>query len=661
MSLPNGSKELSSSIGPSNVYYLIGENEVLSTFTSDNFSRPLGRPFDNCETINIDPNIIKTIEESLPETKNSAVKLFDTFPNILDNDPDITVDDTYADGVDIEVTFVSEGAGYLNAFGYYFYYINGSGQPKIITNADSNINSNENDPYYRPTIVFPNASFSRSGGQLVSGMTRKLKGNLPSGKFKNVKVGFFLIPNGWKTSSNGYLSTGTGHVMHTTWRFNSNYNASYLNETNVAKHDTRRGIQSAILWYVDSQSWILSFEDILRPSGDSDYNDLVLLVKKTPVPDATELSRYTAVAPSATINTKGQTDSDGQFLWLNHADTCNNGTDLICDRKIYFKEADISYKKYGETITVSPKEYVKSIMEKLNWNYVYSGVGIVEETSTTITQRFRFRPADIANNRVTTQTYDKVKLYLLSRAYNVDNTTHVNDVGGTNYSMLLDYQSVFVDLWYSSPGNSKYINREDFTFKCGTVENSSLRELNTNFEKSTLVLLAWGDPHIQQLDGSSYKMPDDEGTYILLNNSNILIEAQTFKSPHTEQIPELKGTTFFKKITIDVKNKSKFEINLDNFEFCSQGNFVRHIFGYDKKALNNITDPYMRECLNNDPSLICLSVFIEGLKVTFVKLPTIIDVQNIVLFDMESLKYYGAIKSIGGMVSRNELYKIDKK
>ncbi|VBB18235.1 protein of unknown function DUF4114 [Yasminevirus sp. GU-2018] len=648
MSLPSGSKELSGSIGPTNVYYLTNEYTVSSSFSTSYYTSQLAKPKVNLTQTVVDPNIIRTVEEALPETSNNVASLFTKFPNIINNDPDITVGSTETD---IEVTFVSEGAGYLNAFGYYFYYINGSGAPKILTNSDSNTNSNQSDPYYRPTIVFPNASYSRSGGDLQAGMTRKLKGNLPNGKFKNVKVGFFVIPNGWKTSGNGYLSKGTGYVMHTTNVFNANYNPAYLNESNVALSDVRRGIQSALLFYMNELSWILSFEDILRPSGDSDYNDLVLLVKKTPSPDSTEIARYTSVVPSADADTVGQADSDGLFLWLDASKVCTDGSNLVYDRKTYFRSTNIRFMKDEEEVSISPKEYVKSIMTRLNWNYTSSGAGIVDETATTITQRFTFRPSDITTNTKN----GKVKLYLLSRNYNVENTTPVNDVGQTNYDMLLDYQSVFVDLWYKAPGTSTYIINEDFTFKCGSTQNTDLETLGTNFEKTTLVLLAWGDPYIQKLDGTAYKVPDTEGIYTLLQNSKIVVEAETSKSPHTEQLPEFQGTTFFKRFVIDIKNKSRFEIDLNTFTFSAQGAPIRFSMGYDKDSLRNLNDECLKSAIESETNFSCLSVYIEGVKVTFVKLPSRIDIQNVVLFDMGSIKYYAMPESQGGMIHQDQL------
>lgn len=653
MSIPSGAKELNGSIGPTNVYYLTDVNTVTSSFSVTDFTSKTAKPTKNCNKNIVSPATTKTIEDVLPDTFSTGLPtLFTKFPNFVDNTLDITIESTETD---LDLTFINEGAEYSNACGYYFYYIDSNGDPKVLTNADSNTNSNPTDPYFRPTIVFPNASLNRSGGNLQPGLTRILKGNLPNGKFQNVNVGFFIISNGWNSSpSHGHLSTGTGYVMHTTNQLNANYDSSYLSEEDVPLTDPRRGIQSTLLFYYDKSSWILSFEDILRPEGDSDFNDLILFVKSTPGPDEVVVERYTSVVPQIDDNVKGQSDSEGIYIWVDVADVCNDGSDLLFDRKTYFRSNNITFMRYDEEITISPKEYVKGIMQNLNWNYTDVGTGIIDETTTSITQRFRFRPIDISSN-----TSDgKAKLYILSRGFNVDTVLPVNEVSATNYDMLLDYQSVYVDLWHENPGNSTYIINEDFTFWCGTngdVPNNALETLGTNFTKTTVVLLAWGDPYVQKIDGVAYKVPDIEGTLTLLKNPRILIEAEISKSPHTEQLPDLKGTTFFKKFIIDITGKSHFEIDLNTLTFSSHGKPIRYTLGYDKDAIQGVKDPYLKHAIESETKFVCLSVYIEGVKVTFVKLPSFIDIQNVVLFDMGSIKYYATTDSCGAMIHENQV------
>lgn len=650
---PTGSKALKA-ITPSSVYYLTGPTTSSDSFTGTDYSRPLGKPLSNYTVNPVDPNIIRTVEAGLPDTINSVPVIFKNFPLILQNDDDITVGDV---STQIDVSFISEYAGYLNSFGYYFYYLDSNNNPVRLTNTEANANSSNG--YYYPTIVFPNSSLSNSGGALTAGGTRRLRGNMPDGSFRNIKVGFFLISNGWSTSGNGQLTTGTGFVMHTTDKFNSTYDSNYVNDSahaltrDIKNHpdgtidgtaaNYRRGVQSALLYYVTENSWVLSFEDISRPSGDSDFNDLVLLVKKTPTPDSAEIEKYTTVTPPPDITTKGLVDSDGLFLWLDADKMCKNGTNLYFTRTTTFRTTDIHYQQNGSSATISPKDYVLDIIQHLHWNYSHQIIG---QTSNTITQSFMFTPTDIATNTVK----NKVKLYLLSRVYNVDNKTLVTPYE-TNYQMLLDYQSVFVDLWYSTRGHSTYIDHEDFSFKCGSDDNTALDTPNTNFQKVTIVLLAWGDPYIQKIDGTVHKLPDVQGRYSLLKNEQISIEADTTTSPDTEQLDAYRGTTFFRNFYVDLKNKGKFEIDLNTMNFKSEGS-VKYSIKFDQKIMSTITDTVLLDALQNDPKQSAVTVVIENVKMSFIRLPSSIFVQNIVMFDMDSIKTYATDDSTGLIVGR---------
>lgn len=658
MSLPEGSKELGVRIGPSNVYYLADTNTVSTSFTVHDFTPSNGKPKNNYIIKNIDPNLIKTIEESLPETSSNIAKLFNNFPDIIERDTDIVVGSSETD---IEVSFISEGAGYLNAVGYYFYYIDDKGDPKVITNADDNKNENETDNYYRPTIIFPNASLSRSGGDLRQGGTRTLKGNMPNGKFSNVRVGFFLISNGWKTTGDGYLSTGTGYTMHTTKQLNANYNPAVLNDYTATADDYRRGIQSVLLYYVSEGSWILSFEDILRPSGDSDFNDVVLLVKRSQALTEEEENLYSKVTPSTPINHPAQADADGLFLWLNADKMCRDGATLYFEREMHFKTKTIKYKEYGEDVEKSPKDYMKGLVQKLNWNNTNGKDGIIDgvnDNDNVFTQRFTFLPQDIQDGMVN----GYCKLYILRRQYNIDDQTIINDREETNYDILLQYQSALIDKWYSTTNehdedDAQFIENETFRFKCDDVTNEEL-ETGTgkiNFEKATVVQLLWGDPYVQKIDGGLSKLPDIPGIYTLLKNKQILIEAETALSPHTEQLPHLKGSTFYKSVIIEITDKAKFEIDMRTLKFNSSGD-VKYSLGYNKETIESITDISMRDAIANEKNLQCLTVHIDNIVVSFVMLPSSIDIQNMILFDLVTLKPYCTFDTWGGMIAEDRCF-----
>lgn len=653
MSLPSGAKSLNA-ITPSSVYYLNGTSSAPSstgTFSGSDYQRPLALPLSNYTLNPVNPELIITVENAVPNTSNGVPVIFNNFPNIVSTDRDITIGDV---STTIDVSFITEGAGYLNAFGYYFYYLDSNNNPVRLTNADSNTDSSGG--YYFPTIVFPNASLSRSGGSMTPGATRRLRGNQADGSFRNIKVGFFLISNGWSTSSNGHLTTGVGWVMHTTDRFNSNYNSSFVNAgahalqsgtadgtVDGSASDYRRGIQTALLFRNSDNSWILSFEDISRPNGDSDYNDLVVMIKTSPNPSSAAIARFTSAIPGETIVYEGLADADGLFLWLDVNKVCSGVQNLHFTRTTTFKTNSITYPQDGGIVTTSPKDYILGLIQNLNWNYNHQ---ITAQTSNTITQSFMFTANDVASNVVN----GYAKLYLLSRAYNVDNNVKVTTYE-TNYQILLDYQSVYVDLWNSSSGHAKYVDHEDFHFKCDSIDNTDLTVTGTNFHKVTEVLLAWGDPYVQNVDGHVIKLPDVPGRYTLLKNSLINIEADTNTSPDTENLPDFRGTTFFKKIFIDLMNKGRFEIDLNNMNFKSEGN-AKYSIDLDKSIFKSLTDTVLLQAINEDPKLKTVNVVIENVKVSFIKLPSSIYVQNIVLFDTDSIKAYATNDAEGLMVGK---------
>lgn len=149
------------------------------------------------------------------------------------------------------VTFVSEGGSYRNALGYYTYSV--ASPPATV--ADIN----------PKTIVFPNASFTGSGGGLASGNKVKLPGKLPAG----TGIGFFIVVNGWNGS--GVLETAD--IL---------FSNPALNAGTEAQKQ-----QSVLLNYNDK--YILGFEDKKRSQkgSDDDFNDLVFQITSV-VPDAVD-------------------------------------------------------------------------------------------------------------------------------------------------------------------------------------------------------------------------------------------------------------------------------------------------------------------------------------------------------------------------------------
>lgn len=211
----------------------------------------------------IDAGLLSRLNASLPESKN----LLTTNPGyITSEDKSIEI----REDAEVWITFISEGAGYLNVLGYYTY--DKESPPKSTADLD-NI-----------TIIFPNLSFPGSGGNLKSG------DKVYIGKFKpGQMIGWVLFSNGF---SNGSVTPGY-------WQLYSNQDLNSF----IANKDLRQ--QNVLLNDEGYNRAILGFEDIRRDNnGDNDFNDVLFSITANP---------YTAINtdPLADLQKTADADNDG--------------------------------------------------------------------------------------------------------------------------------------------------------------------------------------------------------------------------------------------------------------------------------------------------------------------------------------------------------------
>jgi len=224
----------------------------------------------------ISNEFLKDIDASLPESK----KLPESHPEYLNSNDEGNIQ--LIKDAEVSVTFVHEGAGYLNALGYYTYKNDNSPATKSqITDA---------------TIIFPNVSYAGSGGTLVSGNRVQLLYLDPStNKYTTIfpagtSVAWFFISNSFKRTTN---SIGSGiATYYSDKRFNPETNADKKKHNVVLKDNTR-------------QLLLIGFEDLNRESNsDEDFNDGIFYSTVTP---------YNAVKTDdiKSIDTPTDTDGDG--------------------------------------------------------------------------------------------------------------------------------------------------------------------------------------------------------------------------------------------------------------------------------------------------------------------------------------------------------------
>lgn len=228
----------------------------------------------------IDANFVNDINASLPETR--PVPQYN--PEYLNGKDMVTAITELAD---VWVTFVHEGAGWKNALGY-FTYPKGN-KPATLQEVDSLF------------VLFPNVSFTNSGGALQTG-DKVYLGRFPA----DTEIAWFLIPNGF--------STGTGNLTVT------DQIKSSINDQNTY---TPAAYKQHTILLNDSvrELLLLGFEDTTRPAGDNDFNDAIFFVSANP---------YRAIETIELLPVKEAVDTDGDGVF-DHEDNYPNDAERAYD------------------------------------------------------------------------------------------------------------------------------------------------------------------------------------------------------------------------------------------------------------------------------------------------------------------------------------------
>ncbi|WP_295792949.1 LruC domain-containing protein [Mucilaginibacter sp.] len=219
----------------------------------------------------ITADLLTFLNASLPET----VDVRKIHPQYLQSSA--TADLNIVKDGDVWITFVSEGAGYLNSLGYYTYPTNSP--PKSA--ADIKV----------VTYIFPNASLPGSGGNLRPGNKIKL------GKFSaGTSIGFVLFANAW----NGKEVNSDATKFYSTTACNPETKAE------LKKH--------TVLLYAEKQKlYMIGFDDQNRESGsDNDFNDVVFYATSNP-PAAISNENVQPVDQPKDTDGDGVTDTFDQY------------------------------------------------------------------------------------------------------------------------------------------------------------------------------------------------------------------------------------------------------------------------------------------------------------------------------------------------------------
>lgn len=557
MSIPTGSQVISG-IETTNYSYLIGDsnnNPLTNTWNYNNWVSN-GMPKYNYEYVNVSEQSLTNIIKALPERNNTTTTIFQDYPNLLsqNNKCDISINEVEND---IYVTFIDEGAGYNNSFGYFFYIID-NGVKKILKNS----NDNNGSSYYNPTIIFPNASRKnggnlRSGGPLVPGVKRKLKGNMSNGKFKNINVGFFLVPNAWKGTS-----TGVGYDNKQILYSSRELNPNYVENSNLI---TQNGIQTIL--FSDGGEFYICFEDIKRPGGDSDFNDLIIKVETSISIDTENIIELPQeIIPSNII----KYDYFGSYLntlLSNFPNRLNSNRKYKLKRKIRFntkKNKDAYIRSLN--FLIHKLEYNIDIIDDFNMNLIY-----------------KFTKTDIDNNN----DNEKTKIYTMKKEDNEDDETIVDEVyQKTKYDHLVNIQHNEND---NIIRNDIEILETDENYE---NENRIINETNTSPSNLTRNAMAWGDPHINLLNGKSIMVPNEDMTYTFLKANKITLNMDCQLFRNHKQI-EYRNTAFIKYMEFIYENNNIIIELFDNLDiFIKNENKLKNIENYktDEIIIYNINE-----------------------------------------------------------------------
>jgi len=479
-----------------------------------------GRPEYLMEDDEVNPVQLASIRKSLPERQPVP-----TYNSQYLNENIITSLNITNDGTEIEAVFLDEGAGYLNSFGYYIY--------------DANTTLKYEDRLkLSKTIVFPNCSLPGSGGNLRPGNRVKLlydgKTTFPAG----VKVGFFLVPDGWNSSTKT-VKTNNDCV----------HSDDALNKS---------GKRQVILLY-DNQATdesiteiVLGMEDIMIANGnsDQDFNDLVIKLKINS-PKSVDLSSLNYVKSiNAPTTVDLCVDKTGVYISLPDSVYTNlvnkykgkGDKEIKLEQKIYYKD--------DETYELS-----KKVFEDVEWEY---GCGVShddKDKSHTISGKFK-------SNEL------KQYCYLMKSINNKEKQSRIGDVKRRN---IIEYQNLYI--LNKNRINNQYVKLCDNDTDETLVTTTTFPDLSLNI--APLVL---GDPYIKTIYGDRYKLPDEEAIYTLYQNENLELRASVEKYSGNDEHPIHSKLMFLRKVSINYDGKQEvfdiFDLENDNNDNHEHFKFV---------------------------------------------------------------------------------------
>lgn len=495
------------------------------------------------EPAEIDADLLERLNKSLPE----YISVPQGHPQYLDKS--IQKNLFVTELANVWLTFVEEGAGYKNAVGIYTYPFDPLDPSTYVPTSFAQIESTR-------TIVFPNCSKPRKGGNLKTGDTVYL------GQFQaGTAIGIFLVPNGFD-GRNARIRSGVTGVYS-----NHEFNGS------------SEWVQTVMLKDEIHNRWIVSFEDIMRPAGDEDFNDCILFFQADPVIAIKE---------------------DG-LLQLEGADPITKSV-LTADRSgLHFtiEESELAtlkaagnsetYYRITHTMEANDEEHA-NLLERL-FGYVVAEGLVIDETNKRLgSTSTALPPLEAPQNRVT-RTGNTIEVqyliaypnlrqftYLIRVYRNLDDGTIIDEVHEYTQFRVLELLEAF----YVQESLTQTISVQPDTLEPEATVTSS--DNVTSYLSQPQI---WGDPHVVAMNGKTYTLPDsDDGTVFELFNDpqhGLDVRCEVWHHPDYADLDDpslqhVNETTFMHRVSFATAS-SHHVFDLDSRTLQCTGNRVSVLTG----------------------------------------------------------------------------------
>ena len=467
------------------------------------------------------------VDASLLERLNRAFPEYNPVPEAHPEylDKSIRKNLLLSERANVWVTFVDEGAGYKNAFGFYTYRFDPNDEKTFAPESFDVIRDTR-------VIALPNCSKPRKGGNLRSGSKVHL------GTFEaNTAVGFFLVPNGYNSSTRT-IRSGV-QCVYSDHQFNTS--AEY--------------VQTVLLKDEMDGRLAIGFEDIMQPAGDKDFNDCLLYFTVDPIRAVDE--RNLLQLPTATPVVDCAISADRSGL---HVDMPQSVIDE-------FKQSNRSgdYYRVVHTMKANDKDHA-DLLENLWSLIVLEGTPIDESnaalgsTSGTPDKESAFRGRVLREDLQISVQYliehDLIRqfTYLMRVNNNLDDSAIVDEFHGwTVFDVMERLEGFYVQ---ESLDQSVTIQRDVL----GATDMLQCNKSVTTYLQQPKI---WGDPHVRAMDGKVYTMPDcdDMTVYCLFADDRYGLEvrAEMWHHPRYKDIsdPALKhvnDTTFIRRVSVRLEH-----------------------------------------------------------------------------------------------------------